>query len=224
MPYTLEDVQYDMYMAEEGARLLYEEHRERAITDFTTERLRSYYVDHPAMVAPALQALADSRQLLGIHAGAALVFAASAVELGIKGVLLRPVVYGLVHQESTASLITDLVISHTSFDRFRDLLFQILTDHGGTDLRAAKRPGASKLLWEEMAAVQANRNALVHRGERPAMEQAELGIEVATTVLEQLIPSVLHHLGLHLHNAVRVCARAACQANAPNAAPRVATE
>jgi hypothetical protein len=133
-------------------------------------------------------------------------------------------VYGLVHQESTASLITDLVISHTSFDRFRDLLFQILTDHAGTDLRAAKRPGASKLLWEEIAAVQANRNALVHRGERPAMEQAELSIEVATTVLEQLIPSVLHHLGLHLHNAVRVCARAACQANAPNAAPRVATE
>lgn len=223
MSYTLEDAQYDMYMAEEGARLLYEEHRERAITEFTTERLRSYYVDHPTLMAPALQALTDSRELLGVHAGAALVFAASAVELGIKGVLLRPVVYGLVHQESTAALITDLVVSHTSFDRFRDLLFEILTEHGGTDLRAAKRPGASKPLWEEIAGVQANRNALVHRGERPDTEQAGLSVEVATTVLDQLIPSVLHHLGLHLHDAVRVCAKTACPAETPNVASRITT-
>jgi hypothetical protein len=211
MSYTLHDAAYDMYMADEGARLLYEEHRERAITEFTAERLQSYYLDHPLAAQAAVEALSDSRQLVKIHAGAALVFSAIAIEIGIKGALLRPVVYGLVHQESTASLITDLVMSHTSFDRFRDLLFQVLAEHGGIDLHTTKRLGASQSLWEEVARVQAMRNALVHRGERPTPEQAELSIDVATTVLENLLPSVLSRLGLHLHG-VRVCGKATCRA------------
>jgi hypothetical protein len=85
MSYTLEDAAYDMYMADEGARLLYEEHRERAISEFTDERLQSYYLEHPALAQPALQALTDSRYLVPIHLGASLVFAAIAAEIGIKG-------------------------------------------------------------------------------------------------------------------------------------------
>ncbi len=197
MSYTYEDAAYDMYMDEEGAKLLYEEHREQALSEFAAERLQSYYLGHPALAEPVLRALAASRDLLVKHPCAALIFAASAVEIGIKGVLLRPVVYGLVHQESTAALITDLATSHTSFGRFRELLLQILAEHGGTDLRTVKRHGATKPLWEE---------------DQVDPEHAELGVQVASTVVETLIPTVLQRLGLHLHGGMRVCGEPGCRA------------
>jgi hypothetical protein len=118
------------------------------------------------------------------------------------------VVYGLVHQESTATLITDLVMSHTSFERFRDLLFQILREHGGIDLKSVRREGASQLLWEEIENVQKTRKALLHRGDQPNRGQVESAVGLATTISEKLVPSVLHRLGLHLHEGVIVYGKA----------------
>jgi len=212
MSYDEHDAAYDSYMEE-----LYKEHRKEALEEFTSERLQSFYVKNPDLAKPALQALADARKLLPVHPGAALVLAAVAMELGIKTVLLKPVVYGLVHEESAASLITDLAISRTGFERFRDLLVQVLANHGGVDLGTAKRPGSDKLLWEEISEVQKKRNALLHRGELPSDYDAERSIVVASTVLDGLIPSVLHRLYMHLHDGTRICSNPICRLTTPSA-------
>jgi hypothetical protein len=186
-----------------------EEHRDElyqeAIQEFTAERLRSYYVSHPQLVRSAYDSLTDAEALRATHAKAAVIFATTAVELGIKVLLLQPIVFGLVHTEALAELITDLTIQQAGMDRFQALLAEILKQYGGVDLKTFTRSNSTKTLWQEIGDLQKVRNRVIHRGEMPEECQADLGVEVAGTVLRQLFPQVLRKLGLHLHDSLVIC-------------------
>jgi hypothetical protein len=59
-------------------------------------------------------------------------------------VLLHPSVYGLVNDDPVAAMVADLVVSHTGMDRFKDLLFTVLTNVAGIDFRTHTRHGAKQ--------------------------------------------------------------------------------
>ena len=63
---------------------LYQEHKEYAIEEFTIDRLQSFYLAHSTIAQPPLWALAEARDLLAEHPSAAQVFAAVAIEVGLK--------------------------------------------------------------------------------------------------------------------------------------------
>lgn len=195
-----------MSMSEDEARYeewmdqLYREHKEQAIEEFATDRLRSFYLQNPSLLKRPVDALQEARKLLGNHVVAAQVFAAIAAELGLKVALLKPVVHGLVHSDSTAEMIADLALRHSRFDFFRNLLSQILADHGGLDLNTHMRPGATKILRVEIEEIQKCRDHIVHRGDSATRAQAEQAIAVAEAIVEVLVPAVISHLHLHLHD------------------------
>lgn len=194
------DAAYDDYMES-----LYREHRQMAIEEFTTERLQSYYIDNPGVAEPPQRMLSDARALLDVNASASLVFSASASELGVKVLLVRPMVFGLVHAESSAGFVAELVITHTGMDRFRPLLFEIMSKHAAIDLANYRRVGSAATLWNEMCTLQARRNVILHRGEVADRAESERGIQVATTLLDELFPALVGKLGLHTHERGRVC-------------------
>jgi hypothetical protein len=196
---TEDEARYDQWMAE-----LYAEHSQEAIREFTAECLRSYYMKDPLLASAPSRTLIEARALLPEHPSAALLLGAAAVEVGLKVVLLKPIVYGLVHDASAASLITDLAVSHGG-DKYRDLLFHILSEFGGVDLRNFVRIGSKKSLWEETQIVHNRRSAVLHRAETASNEEAERSVAVASVVLEELFPAVVSKLGLHLHEGFRVC-------------------
>lgn len=187
-----QDAAYDSYLEE----LYEEEFKERAIEEFTEERLRSYFLEFPHVAQNALAAHSEAKTLLTVSPSASLVFSAIAIEVGIKAALLKPVVCGLIHSEATANLISDFVLRQTGIDRFRKLIFAIVKELSNIDLRAYVRPGATKNLWEERAEVQRVRNNISHRGQMCITEDAEFALEVASSILERLLPDVLHSLGL----------------------------
>jgi hypothetical protein len=176
-----------------------------AVRQFTEERLRSYYIANPNLAEPALDALKYAQSLLTAYPMAALVFAATAMELAIKVVILRPIVAGLVHTEGLAEFITDLTTQHTGMDRFRSLLAEIFARFGGVDLKTYKRPHSTMTFWQEMAEVQNARNGVIHRGEKAKKTAASLAVAVAATLLKRIFPSVLKHLDLHVHDPGVVC-------------------
>jgi hypothetical protein len=160
MPMTLEEAQYDEFMEK-----FYEEYKEQAIEEFTTELLQSYYSNHKLLAKPAFDALLEARNLMNTSTRAALVFSAVAMEVALKETLLKPIVYGLVHTTSVASLVTDLVMGHRSMDRYKDLLLQILKEHGGVDLQSYKRTDSRQDIWSEIKIVQKKRNDILHTGQ-----------------------------------------------------------
>jgi hypothetical protein len=138
-------VEFGQEVIAEQYRELYKESSEQAVSEFTADRLKSYYLAHPNVADKAKASLLYAQSLMASHPLASLVFATSAVELAIKVVLLQPVIYGLVHQEALAPFIMELATQHTGAKRFHDLLFEILTRFGGVNLKEFRRPGSGKL-------------------------------------------------------------------------------
>jgi len=173
------------------------------VSRFTLERLQSYYVANPTVAARALWAYQQAAGFLGSHPEAALVFASIAAEVGLKAGLLKPILHGLVHDESLALIIAELVPEQRN-QTFQKLLFAILREYGGLDLAAFKRPGTAKTLWEEMQDVQKRRNAVIHRGEAATSAEAQQALDIATVVVHTLFGQVVATIGLQADAQLRV--------------------
>jgi hypothetical protein len=195
------DSDYYEYDADDERERYEAEVAEKAIAEFTADRLKSYYVDHPELAAPAYLALEKAKGFLPSEPEAALVFAYSAIEMALKAVLLKPVVYGLVHTEAVATVVMSL-IGNGGVGVFRDLLFGILELFGGVNLKTLKRDGAGQLLWEEIERVRKARNHVMHAGGPANPKDACLGLDVASEILGNTFPTVMKKLGLHLHGSV----------------------
>jgi hypothetical protein len=173
---------------------------------FAAERLQSFYVDHPDVAAEPFWALGEARSLLAPHPTAALVFAVTAMEVGLKASLLKPILHGLVHAEFAGAFIAELAMERQ--DKAKGLVFAILAEYGGIDLQTYKRAAGGKTLWEEMADVQKVRNLVVHRAEQAQTVDAALAVDLASHVIETLFPMVITKLGLHTHGAtLQVCGK-----------------
>lgn len=195
---------YEDAQQEEWFAQMYEEHSQQALSEFRSERLRSYYAAHREIADRAVAALADARAIRPISCAASLIRATTGTELGIKNLLLRPIVYGLVHSESLAAAITEMVMAHQALDRYRDLLIGILNEHGGVDLKTFQRVGASRPLLEEVSSNQKVRNDAVHKGIPPTEQQCDDSLAISKTVVEDLFPQLAARLGFHQHGA-RLC-------------------
>lgn len=183
MSYSYEDAMQDAYydgIVEEAL----EENKDQIIDEFVAERLGSYYTEHPDLVAPASSALQEAFDLLDVSSTASLVFSRSATEIAIRDVLLRPVVYGMVHDESTANIISELVLKSR---QFKGLLFSILKTHG-VDLNEITRPKSSDSLWKEMERIKELRNGILHYGKKATREEAVISTELAGVIIEGVYP------------------------------------
>ena len=205
MSMSYEDIAHDEYLSELYEEQKYEEYRTEAIGKFTDERLKSYFLDNKLLAQRAVEALSAARALIGTNVTASFLFAAISVEVGLKTTLLKPIVYGLVHAESVAGLVTNLAVSHTRMDSYRKLLLEILQQYGGVDLDTFKRSGSRKTLWEEIGEIRITRNSIVHRAETASEVDAEQALGVAAEILGAIFPAVVKKLGLYLYDGFRIC-------------------
>jgi hypothetical protein len=170
----------------------------QAVDEFTFERLRSYYVGNRTLAVNAISIFHEARKLLEVSPTSALVLFITSIEVGLKVALLKPVIYGLVHNESVADLISDLVVKQNGFDRFKPLLARVLKEYGSIDSSSSKIEGHSKTIWEELALLQKERNAVVHRAELADGTAAKLAQEVAFMIFDVFLRSILNGLRLEL--------------------------
>jgi len=63
----------------------------------------------------------------------------------------------------------------------------------------------------EIQEIQKCRDRIVHKGENATRAEADQAIAIAQTILEELVPRVISHLGLHIHDRVRVCGEWGCR-------------
>ncbi|MFZ2986923.1 hypothetical protein [Ideonella sp.] len=190
---TPDEIARDLWYAE-----LVEKISTDAIDQFTFDRLRSYYLSNSSVAANVISVFREAEAISVASPSAAVVLFITSVELCLKVALLKPLVYGLIHNESVAELVSDLSIKQNGLDRFRPFLARILAEYGGIDFHAFTIEGHSKTLWEELATIQTARNALVHQGQLASPELAKLAKEVATMFIGTYLVSVLSNLGLKL--------------------------
>lgn len=175
---------------------LYEEHKERAIEEFVSERLASYYKTHTEIAKEAVSFLKKAQSLQGSEPTASLLFSSTATEVLLKSVLLKPIVYGLVHTESLAELIATGLVKQTGIDRFKELVFGILDHHVAFEGSIKKycRPGCSTALWQERESLQKIRNKVLHQAKECSETDAAQSVEV-TLAFVNLTNALLGNIG-----------------------------
>lgn len=178
---------------------LYPRHKEQAIQEFTADRLRSLYTAHPEVMVPAVLAYREAKTLgVANHHAVAVVFCVTAAEVFLKATVLKPVVHGLVHHESLATLIVDHVLGQTGFDRYKNLLARVFLDLAGIDLSALKRDGETKPLLEEVMALQKLRNGIIHQGQSCEKTDADRALAVTSALYSKVVLPMLEALGLEV--------------------------
>ncbi|OAI04948.1 hypothetical protein A1353_12245 [Methylomonas methanica] len=198
MSYDESDAARDQ-MYEEIARELYPDHKAQAITEFTSERLQSFYVANPLVMRSAVDAIQEGRRLqANDHHSAALVFFVTAIELLLKATLLKPVVHGLVHSEGLAEIIVQQALGQAGFDRYSKLLTKLFAELVSLDINTVARSNSPDTLLSECTTLQALRNRVIHQGATANASEADLARVVAVAVYEQIVHPMLRHLGLHV--------------------------
>jgi hypothetical protein len=114
---------------------------------------------------PAVDAIQEGKRLsqAGYHA-ASLVFFVTAVELLLKATVLKPVVYGLVHNETLADVIVGQTFGQSGFDRYTKLLSRLYAEFANLDISSVVRPGEKQSLLAECTVLQTVRNKIIHQG------------------------------------------------------------
>ena len=199
MSYTMEDARQDAawdQMWDQMSVELYPEHKEQAIEEFTTERLQSFYLRNPDILTPGIGMYIEARKLEKNHPLASYVFATSAIELFLKSSLLKPVVYGLVHNESLSEIIVETAFSSSGFERYKKLLSGLFSELVGIDIKKIKSVGSDRVLLQEASDVQAKRNKIIHQGIVVDGSDAKFAIGVAYGVLHKIINPLLLSIGL----------------------------
>lgn len=191
----------DEIMRDEAYGGFLEQVAKDAIENKIIERLGAYYDEHPHVVDPAFKALEEAKSLIPDHPSAALVFAAIAFEVGLIKSLIAPIIYGMVHMETAAVLIVDLILKNRGIDKFKEILENITQNptiveknHKINPLKF-KRNGSQKTLWEEMRYVYQRRNAVVHNSDNITQEEADTAIAVASSFLNNILKVVIEDLG-----------------------------
>lgn len=182
------------------SRELYPDHKQQAIEEFTAERLCSFYIQHPAIMRPAVEAIQEAKALLAAERYApALVFSASAFELLLKATLLRPVVYGLVHHDALAELVVQRVVGRqTDIGRYEGLLARLFEELAKINLRAICREGVTTPLMKEATELQGLRDRILHQGVHCTREEAERAFQVAVSIYDNIVVPMIGALQLRV--------------------------
>lgn len=196
MSYDEQDAAFEE-MYEQISQELYPDHKAQAISEFTTERLRSFYVSNPRVMRPAVDALKEGKLLYETNRySAAVVFFVTAIELFLKATVLKPVVHGLIHNEGLANIVVHHALGLTGFERYEKLLSQLYSELAGIELKSIARNESNEKLLVECKLLQDLRNKIIHQGATCGPEQAKLGLNVSVAVYGRIVKPMLHQLGL----------------------------
>lgn len=203
MSYSPEEAARDAAMED-----FYEEVSRQAISEFTSERLRSYYLQNPDLAVPGKRTFVQARHLYRAgQLGPALVCGVTVIEVFFKIGFLRPVLYGLVHSEPLAEAVVGAALSQPGYQRYLPLLQALHLELVGKELKSFSRKGSNKNILVEADEAQKCRNLVIHQGYEPTDEQARQAIGSAAIVMVNIWRPMLNALGLKLGAQGRVAVR-----------------
>jgi hypothetical protein len=183
---------FDLDMGQE----YFEEQVQEAIDGRSADSTRTYLGTYgDAVTARVQQAIADARALLDAgQPGPAITLAATAVELTVGHLVVRPIVQGAFLSDQWAGVLTEQVLGGRT-DEARRLL-PIIAKAWGLDLDKVLLLDRAPAWDYFKGSVIPARNAFVHRADPVKPEVATQAIECARVLLETLVVAVGRSVGM----------------------------
>ncbi|MBL8208571.1 MAG: hypothetical protein JNM09_30350, partial [Blastocatellia bacterium] len=157
---------YDQYKSSDH----YWEDKYKAVEEYLAEeilpeRLEAFYLRKADIVLAPLHLLIEARELYQLNRySASQVFAGAALEVTFKDVLLKPIVSGMIHNDTVAEIIIDIFSSHIrEIDKFKGLLINVIKEVSGINISEYKLENSKQTIWEQATEARKQRNALLHK-------------------------------------------------------------
>ena len=182
---------------EQISQELYPEHKEQAIDEFIEERMHSYYLKHPKIIQAPIDSYLHANELLDISPRCALVMYTTAVELFLKSVLLKPVLFGMINDENVAELIVDSSVGQSGFNRYKKLLNSLCRCVANLELSAIQGTSGKPIL-DEAEEIQKVRNRVLHQGHKASVDDMEKAKNIASLIFKDVVLPVLRNMKLEL--------------------------
>jgi hypothetical protein len=202
---------YDQESAREDflnsiAMELYPDHKEQAIDEFIMERLKSYYLEYPDSAVKISLFIKNSERVLQAEPTYSLLLSVAATESIIKTLLLKPLIYGLVHTDSLAGYVSDLLVKQSGMDNVGKLVFKLFDEfiYCADGFENYKRAGNSISLWQERKQYNDIRNLVAHRTEFCSQQDANESLAVAKEFFT-LVTTVLKGLDFQMLDDGDIC-------------------
>ncbi len=119
----------------------------------------------------------------------------TSTELYLKSVILKPMLYGMFHNELVAQLVVETTTKQLGLDRYCKLIEMLCTqaDQGERTHLAALD---WKSLWVDLKENQMIRNKIIHQGRQATQREVEVARNLAVTVLTRVVEPVLKSLNI----------------------------
>ena len=196
MSYTEADAAMDAFY-EQISQELYPEHKEQAIDEFIEERMHSYYLKYPNIIQAPIDSYLHANELLDISPRGALVMYTTAVELFLKSVLLKPVLFGMINNENVAELIVYYSVGQTGFNRYKKLLNSLCLCVANIELSDIQGTSGKPIL-DEAAEIQEVRNRVLHQGYKASVDDMKKAKNIASLIFKDVVLPVLQNMKLEL--------------------------
>ncbi len=184
---------------EQGMEELYKEFKQQYEDEFIYNKIHSFYKDNPNMAKDPIQNFNESKELFSNgYFSASYLHAIIAIEVVIKILALKPILYSLSFDSRASELLYSNTFKQKSIPNIPKLYFEILKDLTGIDLKNIKRKNTKNKLWEEFNILQYLRNDIVHQGISIQKEEVEQAIIIATYIFDEIIPKILNTFHFHL--------------------------
>lgn len=139
----------------------------------------------------------DARDLVASGSnGSATVMAASAIEIVIRFMLVRPLVQGAFLSDEWSAILANRIASSRSAED-RELLPAILRQWK-IDITAITLDDGSHLWPSIVRLVWPKRNKIVHQGDTATQNEAQLSIDCAATLMSKVVTVLAGQLGFSL--------------------------
>lgn len=199
------DSYYDddyMYYKDEADREEFIEQELKGISQQNAETYLGTYGD--AVDIRVQKCLKEAEELLASnYAGSALCLAATAIELMIRYLLLRPLIQGAFLSDEWAALLARRVVSGRSAND-RDLLPAVLRQWG-MDITTF-RTDSGVAIWEYVLnRLWPARNMFTHRADHPECEVVASAIECARHFRKDIVGSLASKFGFTLETTGKWC-------------------
>jgi hypothetical protein len=198
MSYDESDAAY-----EEGMASLYEQFEMQYENEFIYKRIEKFYTDNPHIAKTPLKNLYDAKDLFNKkHYTSAFIHAVISIEVGIKSVVLKPILYSLAINDEAGHLLYKQTFKQKSLEYIDSFYYQTLEDITELNFKNKTRNNTKLTIWKEWAELQKLRNDVLHQGLPVEELDAEKAINMACYVCDEIIPFVLDRFLFHIENEV----------------------
>lgn len=196
MSYDEFDAQHDEMMDR-----LYLDFKVQFEDEFILERMERFYKDNTALVEAPIRNLNEAILLFeSRHYSPAFIHAIISIEVGIKSVVLKPILYSLTIDKKAGDLLYKQTFRYKSLNDIDGFYYSVLEEITGLNFKNKRRENHLETIWSEWATLQKLRNDVIHQGFPAEITEAENAINMASYVCNEIIPTVLDRFHKHIEN------------------------